>query len=60
MATTKKPKPTASPKQEQLLQEVERRIEEGRRKYAETEAQLERARRLLDETEQLKPDKVHR
>ena len=55
MATTKKPKPTAAPKHERLLEEVERRIEEGRRKYHETEMQLERARRLLDETEQLKP-----
>ena len=57
MATTKGPKPTAAPKHERLLEEVEKRIEEGRRKYDETEVQLERARRLLEETERLKPKK---
>jgi hypothetical protein len=57
MAPTRTPKPSAAPTHERLLEEVEKRIEEGRRKYAETEAQLERARRLLDETEHLKPKK---
>jgi hypothetical protein len=60
MATTSGPKPTAAPKHERLIEEVEKRIEEGRRKYNETEAQLERARRLLDETESLKPEKIGR
>ena len=57
MAPTRTPKPSAAPNHERLLDEVEKRIEEGRRKYNETQAQLERARRLLEETERLKPRK---
>ena len=57
MATPKPPKPSVAPSHERLLEEFEKRIEEGRRKHAQTQAQLDRARRLLEETERLKPKK---